>query len=106
MLEGQHESTAVIDAADVGRRPGEFVRFTLEEARLEKMSDGLSLHNAGLTEALALARVVGQPLPEIVVFGVQPEKIGWGEGLSHAVAGVPPALVEAVCDEVARLSRS
>jgi hydrogenase maturation protease len=102
VLEGW-ERAIIIDAADVGREPGQFVRFTPDEARFVGSEDATSLHNAGLAEALALADAVGQPLPEMVIFGVQPEKIGWGEGLSPTIETALPALVDAVLDEVTRL---
>lgn len=99
VLEGW-ERVVIVDAADVGREPGQFVRFTPREARLAGSADALSLHHAGLAEALALAEALGQPLPEIVIFGVQPAQIGWGEGLSPAVEAMLPTLIEAVLNEV------
>jgi hydrogenase maturation protease len=99
ILEGW-ERAIIIDAADIGRRPGQFARFTPDEARFVGSQDATSLHNAGLAEVLALADAVGQPLPELVIFGVQPEKVGWGEGVSEAVEAALPALVDAVFDEI------
>ena len=99
VLEGWGQAV-VVDAADVGKDPGQFARFTPGEARLVGAEDVSSLHNAGLAEVLALADAVGQPLPEMVIFGVQPASVGWGEGLSQAVEAALPALVDAVIDEV------
>jgi hydrogenase maturation protease len=99
VLEGW-ERAIIVDAADVGREPGQFARFTPDEARFVGSQDATSLHNAGLAEALALAGALGQPLPELVIFGVQPEKIGWGDGLSPAVETALPDLVDAVLDEI------
>jgi hydrogenase maturation protease len=65
VLEGW-ERAITVDAADVGRELGQFVRFTSKDARLIESADGFSLHDAGLTEALAVA--VGQPLPALVIF--------------------------------------
>jgi hydrogenase maturation protease len=103
VLEGW-ERAVIIDAADVGREPGQFARFTPGEARLVDSEDATSLHNAGLAEVLALAEAIGQPLPELVIFGVQPEKIGWGEGLSPVVEAVLPDLVNAVLEEINKLT--
>ena len=90
----------VVDAADVAQEPGRFVRFTPDEARLLTADDRFSMHNAGLAEALALARALQMPLPSIVVFGVQPQQLDWQEGLSPAVTATLPELVEAVLREV------
>jgi hydrogenase maturation protease len=98
VLEGW-KRVVVVDAADVGRGPGEFIRFTPEEAHLVEVANPFSLHNAGLGEALALAKVLRQTLPEMVIFGVQPEQVGWGQGLSQAVEAALPALADAVLEE-------
>lgn len=102
VLEGW-ERAIIIDAADVGKEAGQFIRFTPKGARFVGTEGTFSLHNAGLAEVLALADAVSQPLPEVVIFGVQPERVGWGEGLSPVVEATLPVLVDAVLDEVARL---
>jgi hydrogenase maturation protease len=102
ILEGW-ERAIIIDAADVGREPGRFARFTPDEARFVGSEDASSFHNAGLAEVLALAEAVGQPLPELVIFGVQPARVGWGEGLSPAVEATLPVLIDAVLDEVNKI---
>ena len=99
ILEGWKQ-VVVVDAAGVGREPGQFVRFTPDEVRLAQATDGLSLHNAGLSETLALANALGQDLPEMVIFGIQPAKVGWREGLSPAVEAALPALTDAVIEEI------
>jgi hydrogenase maturation protease len=82
--------------------PGEFVRFTPQQARLSEAPRGFSLHHAGLADVLTLARALDRPLPSIVVFGVQPRDIGWGEGLSPDIEANLPTLVDAVLEEATR----
>ncbi|MGD1995647.1 MAG: hydrogenase maturation protease [Anaerolineae bacterium] len=94
------ERVVVVDAADVEREPGEFVRFTPDQVRLAEAVDSFSLHDAGLAEALGLARAAGRSLPSMVIFGVQPERIDWAVGLSPTLEAALPALVEAVLGEV------
>jgi hydrogenase maturation protease len=100
------QRVVVVDAADVGRErggkipPGQFVRFTLDQARLVEAADPFSLHHAGLGEVLALADALGRTLPEIVIFGVQPAEVGWARGLSPDVEAALPALADAVLTEV------
>jgi len=95
LMEGW-ERVIIVDAAEMGRRPGGFVRFTPSDVRLASVSDRFSLHHAGLSEVLALADALGRALPEMVIFGVQPAEVGWGEGLSPAVEAALPALADAV----------
>ena len=99
VLEGW-DRVVVVDTADVGREPGQFVRFTPAQARLSQTADRFSLHHAGLGEVLALAGALGLALPEMVIFGVQPAEIGWGEGLSPAVEAALSALADAVIAEI------
>jgi len=98
------DDVVIVDAADIdaGRgeiAPGEYVRFTPNEAHLGEAPHSFSLHHAGLAEALALARALDRPLPSMVIFGVQPRDVGWGEGLSPDVKANLPALVAAVLEE-------
>lgn len=104
LIEGW-ENVVAVDAADVdgGREqiaPGEYVRFTPDQAQLGESAQTFSFHHAGLAEVLALARALDRPLPAIVIFGVQPKDVGWGEGLSSEVEAGLPALVDAVLAEV------
>jgi hydrogenase maturation protease len=99
VLEGW-ERAVIVDAAEMGREPGCFVRFTPDEVRLARSDDRHSLHDAGLSEALALADALGRTLPELVIFGVQPVEVGWKAGLSSAVEAVIPALADAVMEEL------
>lgn len=95
LLEGW-ERAIIVDAALLGRNPGEYIRFTPEEAHLVGSLVSLSSHTAGLADALALARALGQRLPDIVIYGVQPERMDWEEGLSPAVEAALPRLVEEI----------
>lgn len=98
------EQVVIVDAADIdaGREriaPGEYVRFTPEQARLIESPHTFSLHHPGLADVLALAHALDQPLPSIVIFGVRPKDVGWGEGLSPEVEARLPALISAVLGE-------
>jgi hydrogenase maturation protease len=99
VLEGW-ERAVIVDAADMGRAPGRFVRFTPDEVRLTQASDHISLHNAGLSEVLALADALGKTLPEVVIFGVQPAEIDWRAGLSSSVEAAIPVLTDAIIAEL------
>ena len=90
----------IVDAADVGLEAGQFARFTPEQVELTGAAEGAGSHQAGLAEVLALARALERPLPEIVVFGVQPGSLEWGTGLTAEVEAAVPLLVRAVLQEV------
>ena len=93
------ERVLIIDVADVGLQPGQFLRFTPQEARLLENECSFSVHGAGLGEAIALGNALGREMAEIVIYGLQPESLEWRQGLSPAVEAGLPALMKAVLDE-------
>lgn len=99
LLEGW-DRVIIVDAAILGRNPGEFLRFTPEDVHLVGNLVSLSSHSAGLADTLALARALGQTLPEIIIYGIQPEQMDWEEGLSPAVEASLPRLVKEIRKQV------
>jgi hydrogenase maturation protease len=89
----------IVDAADVGLEVGQFARFTPDQVELMGALETPASHQAGLAEVLALARALERPLPEIVVFGVQPGSLEWGAGLTPEVEAAVPLLAAAVLRE-------
>jgi len=113
LMEGRRR-VIVVDAADVGKPPGHFSRFALHETHLlddsglcaddsglnTRGKTNLSIHAAGLREALLLAHAL-KMLPEnVIIFGVQPNSLEWETGLSPAVEEGLPDLVAAMLAEV------
>jgi len=99
LMEGQ-QRVVLIDAAEVGRAPGQFVRFTLDEAQLRGNGQHLSVHAAGLRDALLLAQALKVLPDEVVIFGVQPASLEWNDRLSREVEATVPDLVAAVLTEI------
>lgn len=89
-----YRQVIIIDAADMGAAPGTWRQFSPSHGRLLEDTQALrgTLHRAGLAEALALAEALGILPPEIVIYGVQPEIIGWEPGLSDSVRAVVPQI--------------
>ncbi len=101
LLEGR-QRVIIVDAAEMGRPAGEVVRFRPEDVTLTGSTERFSLHRTAVADALALARALSLPLPEIVVFGVQPGYVGWRDTLSPEVAAAVPGLVNALLEEAGR----
>ena len=95
-----HRRAIIVDAANMNRAPGEWVRFTPDAARLKNNDTQLSLHNAGLTEALALGAALGTLPDEVIIYGVQPAAIDWSIGLSAEAQRAVPLVGEAVLAEI------
>ena len=88
----------VIDAA-AGERsiPGTIRRWAPGD---HAESAVVSSHAFGLPETFALGRAVGRIPQSLVVFTVDIEKTGHGVGLSPAVTGAVPAVVDAILAEI------
>lgn len=101
LLQG-YRRAIIVDAAEMGHRPGEWLRFTCQEAALRPGDLALrgTLHSAGLAEALALGEALGTLPADMVIYGIQPEEIGWEEGLSEPVQAAVPAVCAAIRAEI------
>lgn len=80
-LEGR-DKVVFVDCALMGTAPGTLRRFTPHDVVSQKAQPGLSLHEGDLFSTLALARQIGTCPDDVVIFGIQPKLVDFGEGLS------------------------
>jgi hydrogenase maturation protease len=97
-LEGV-ERLLVVDAVDIGKTPGTLARLSGDDVPIV-LETKVSPHQMGLKDLLAVAMLQGFAPLEMVLWGVQPEKIEMGVDLSNAVAGALDALVKNVLLEL------
>lgn len=89
----------VIDAVRANGKPGTVLRLT--DADLAgSAAAAVSLHEVGLLEAILMARQLGCPPREIVIFGVIPKDMGPGLDLTPEVAAVVPKVADLVLAEL------
>ena len=93
----------IVDAANVGRAPGEWLRFTADALRSVDGEPALSLHAAGLGDALSLAEALGVLPEQVTIYGVQPAHVDWSPGLSAEVQKAVPAVGRALLRELAQV---
>jgi len=98
LFEGR-ERIILVDAADVGKAPGQFVRFHLSEADLPGADEHLSIHAAGLRDALMLAQALKILPDRVIIYGVQPARLDWDSELSSEVRAAVPRLAAALVEE-------
>jgi len=97
-LEGV-ERLLVVDAVDIGKPPGTLARLSGDDVPIV-LETKVSPHQMGLKDLLAVAMLQGFAPQEMVLWGVQPEKIEMGVELSPAVAAVLDNLVQSVLLEL------
>lgn len=77
------ERLLVIDAVDVGERPGTLIR--LEGDAVEKLPGKPSVHQLGFADLMIAMKLLGEPPREVIVIGVQPQSTGWSPELTAPV---------------------
>lgn len=89
----------IIDAVQSSQPPGTVLRMGPDDLIQERLA-ALSLHQLGLVETLLMARQLGCPPREVVVFGIQPADLGTGLELSPTIAAVVPRVIGLVLSEL------
>jgi len=90
----------VIDAADGGQELGSVYRFGLDDIDSRR---GVSLHEAAIPEAFAIARLGGSRFGKVTVLGVEPAVVNVGTELSPTLKEKLPAILAVVQREISRL---
>jgi hydrogenase maturation protease len=106
LLQG-YRRAIILDAGEIGGAPGEWICFTPGDAVMQPVDMSLSgtLHNARLAEALALGEALGILPPEVTIYAVQPQAVGWSPGLSEPVQKAIPAICTAILKELGEVSK-
>ena len=92
----------LIDAAAPAGHPGRVRRIPWGTQAPIRSDPATSTHGFGVAEALALADAMGELPPEVVLWTIEGQSFGEGEGLSPAVAAGLPNLASNVRAEALR----
>lgn len=103
LIEGW-QRVILVDAANLGLAQGQFRRFSLDETRLLDVHEPMSIHAAGLRDALLLAQALGVLPGEVIIYGVQPAKLDWETELSPQVEAAIPEITNCILDELEQTS--
>ena len=95
-----HRPLAVIDAVRAGGQPGSIYRLRLDELTEQSSpsSAAISLHELSVLPALKMAALAGVEFEDVTIFGVEPQRIEWGQPMSRSVGDAVDGIVEAVLD--------
>lgn len=95
----EYKKVLIIDAVDMKLPPGTVKIFSPDEAVLNIKSDALSTHGFGIAELIKLAKGLDIN-PELVIVGVQPEDVSYGENLSFSVSSVNDILINIILNQI------
>jgi hydrogenase maturation protease len=97
-------AAVVVDAVHArGAAPGEIRRYDREALLAKSPVMAMSPHEPGLREALLTLDFTGGGPRQVRLIGIVPGAVETGAGLSEAVRGALPALLEAVLSELAAM---
>jgi len=100
-----YERIFLVDALRAGGSPGIVYRLGFGELlqRAERGHLSVSLHQAGLLEAVQMARLDGLDPERITIIGVEPERLAPGIELSDTVSRRLPDICHLIMEEVRSL---
>ena len=94
------EKMLVVDCALMGKAPGEYSVFNVNDVDSRKVTGKISTHEGDILKLIALARECGYPVPEIMVLAIQPESLGMTMNLSETLQKRMPEYVKAALEEL------
>jgi hydrogenase maturation protease len=89
----------IVDAVRAGLPPGTPIRLA-GDAIPTALAQKMSMHQAGLQDLLAVSAFRGTLPQRVVLYGLEPEIIGWGNELSPNIAPQIDKLVDSVVQEL------
>ena len=89
----------IVDAVRAGLPPGTPIRLA-GDAIPTALAQKMSMHQAGLQDLLAVSAFRGTLPQRVVLHGLEPEIIGWGNELSPNIAPQIDKLVDSVVQEL------
>jgi hydrogenase maturation protease len=92
-------SVILVDAADMGARPGTWRMLDAAAVRSGQVRAEGSTHALSAAAAVSLAAALGVE-GNLRILGIQPRTMGAGQGLSDEVAAALPAVIAALRSEV------
>lgn len=98
-LEGRR-LVIIIDGFDAGEEPGGIFRLSPADIAGRRGADSISVHDFGVAELLASARLLEQSPGEVVILGVQVKGLETGAELSEELERALPSLHRLVLSEI------
>jgi len=88
----------IIDAVRGGGEPGTVYKLTPDDLDPDTgaMAAAMSLHEVNVLPALRMEALAGRLFRDVTIYGVEPGKLDWGEGLSEPVTRTVEKLVETI----------
>ncbi len=84
-LFSDYDIILIIDAVEFKGKPGAWVFFSSEEVISQKHLIVNSTHGSDIFQIISIARQLGESPTHVFFFGIEPQDVSFGEGLSESV---------------------
>ncbi len=91
-----YDKVIVVDAVRGFGKPGDVVRIKPEELKSRRI---ISMHDLDFVSVISIAKSV-MKLPEIVIIGIEVERVGEGLEISESVRRAIPRAIEEILKEL------
>jgi hydrogenase maturation protease len=99
LFEGR-EKAVIIDCANMEEIPGTIKKFSPEQVKSVKQLAHQSLHEQDLLKIIEMAKKLDQCPKEIVIFGIQPKNVSFGQSLSDELEQNINNYIDVICEEL------
>jgi len=89
----------IIDAVDFQEEPG-YVGVLQNEEIKYRFNTKLSLHHAGLSDVLSIIELQEIEAPDMVLIGVQPEKVEMGIELTETISNKMESVIQIILNKL------
>jgi len=102
----RHESMIIVDAmASRTLEPGQILRIDVSQTPLPTELNAASSHMVSVSQAIELARALGQLPCQLIVYTMEGARFEMGEELSPSVQKNLPLLIDKVYEEMTLLAK-
>ncbi len=89
----------IVDCVKAGAEPGSIFRFEPDAVDVIPKQYKISFHDLGIYDFIRLAQAM-EILPPTIIFGMEPERVEWGEALSPSLEAKMDKLKAFVLEEI------
>ncbi len=97
---GGWQKVIIVDAVQMGEKPGSWKRFSGQDVRLIASGRGLSLHETDIPSVLELAQALNLLPNEMIIYGVEPQDLSNVEKLSPPVEAIINVVADQILSEI------
>jgi hydrogenase maturation protease len=105
-LLASYDKVLIIDAVDFKGKPGDYKIFKSNKVISQKQSIDFSTHESDMLKIIKLSKKLDECPDEILIFGIQPKDVSYGQNLSDEIKQVIDLIIKNLEKEINIFIRS